>query len=57
MWRLDSEPEPGGKMETITISGRNMLREYLKLRAAGWETVWTGEGKICMKHKTATVLK
>lgn len=31
-----------------TISGPNLLTQYLRLREQGWKTLWTGEGKICL---------
>lgn len=35
-------------MPEVIIAGRNII-EYLRLKKAGYVTVWSGEGKICMK--------
>jgi len=40
----------------ITISGRNLLRQYNELRALGYETVWRGNGCIRMRW-TGKVVK
>jgi hypothetical protein len=39
-------------MRTKTISGPNLLAQYLRLREQGWKTLWTGEGKICLIKET-----
>lgn len=36
-------------MTTKTISGRHLLRQYNELKALGYTTLWTGEGKICLQ--------
>ena len=36
-------------MTTRIISGRNLLRQYNELKAAGWTTVWAGNGRICLR--------
>ena len=35
--------------ETKIIFGRNLLRQYNELKAAGWTTVWAGNGRICLR--------
>ncbi len=34
---------------TKTIQCPNLLRQYNELRAQGYVTLWSGEGKICMQ--------
>ncbi len=35
--------------ETVTIGGRNLLRQYNELRAKGYRTVASGDGQITLK--------
>jgi hypothetical protein len=35
--------------KTVIIEGRNLLRQYADLKAKGYKTVWTGNGRICME--------
>ena len=34
---------------TVTISAPHLLRKYNELRAQGYVTLWSGEGRICLR--------
>jgi hypothetical protein len=45
--------KPGvGLEDTVIIKGRDVI-EYLRLRKEGYVTLWSGEGKICLKAPKA----
>jgi len=38
-----------GTQYIVDMRKTSGLREYNELRAAGWRTLWSGEGQICLK--------
>jgi len=44
-WTCDERNEP-----RVVIIKHTDLKTYLALKAAGWRTLWTGNGKICLKQ-------
>jgi hypothetical protein len=44
-WTCDERNEP-----RVIIIKHTDLKTYLTLKAAGWRTLWTGNGKICLKQ-------